>query len=146
MHNYFRKDISFALFKVGCQSTIRQGRRERPHKSMMGRPGVAFLPRASRLNRKRAFPRLYYFDAYHEQPLRQLTTKIGGSVTESTDASRTTEIEGSDTEWHSTNATVSRLPPAAEADEDLADFKFGDGPIAGAAAVAGQDESHCLHC
>ena len=107
----------------------------------MGRPGAAFLPRSGRLNRKRAFPRLYYFDANHEQTLRDRTTQVGGYVTESTDAAPTTESEASDTEWHSTNAQVRQLAPAAEADEDLADFNFGDVPAAGAPAAAGQEES-----
>ena len=40
--------------------------------------------------------------------------------------------------------SVSRLPPAAEADEDLADVNFGDAPSAGSAADAGQDESQWL--
>ena len=106
----------------------------------MGRPSAAFLPRTSRLKRKRAFPRLFYFDANLEQTLRDRTTPMAGFVSESTDASRTRDTEGSDTEWHKTNVTVSRLPTAAEADEDLADFNFGDAPRAGAAAVAGQDE------
>ena len=65
---------------------------------------------------------------------------MAGYLRQSTDASRTTDIEGSDTAWHSTNVTVSPLPPAAEADDDLADVNFGDAPSAGA-AVAGQDES-----
>ena len=64
----------------------------------MRKPGVAFLPRSSRLNRKRAFTSLYSFYANHEQALIYRTTQIAGYVTESTDASRTTETQGSDTE------------------------------------------------
>ena len=36
---------------------------------------------------------------------------------------------------------MTHLSPASAADEDAADFNFFDGPSAGAAAVAGQDES-----
>ena len=68
------------------------------------------------------------------------TTQIGGYMTESTEASRTMDTEGSDTEWQSAQETVTHLAPAAEADEDLADFNLGDAPSAGAPA-AGQDEN-----
>ena len=48
------------------------------------------------------------------------------------------DTEASDTEWHSRAVSVSRLAPAAEADEDLADFKIGDGANN---AAAGQEAS-----
>ena len=57
-----------------------------------------------------------------------------GLVSESSADSRASDSEGTDSEWHSTSVAASHLPPAAEADEDLADFNFGDGPSAGAAA------------
>ena len=107
----------------------------------MGRPGAAFRQRTSRLNSKRAFLRLYFFDANHEQTLRDRSTKMAGFVTAATDASWTTDTEGSDMEWQTTKVTVRRLSPAAEADQDLADFNFGDAPTEGAAAAAGQDDS-----
>ena len=125
---------------LACQSTIRNGRLEVPKTSVIGRPGAAFLRRTSRLNRKPAFPRLYYFDANHEQTLRDRTTQIGGFVMESTEASRTTDRDGSDTEWESAHVTVTHLPPAAEADEDLADYNVGDAPTAGAPPAVAQDE------
>ena len=141
------KYISFAFLNIACQSKIRYGRPELPHASLMGRPGSAFLPRTSRLNRKRTFPRLYYFDAYAAdfdvQTLRKRNTRMTVFVSESTDDSRASDSEGFDTEWHSTSVGVSHLAPAAEAEEDLVDFKFGDGPSAGAAA--GEDESQWLY-
>ena len=113
-----------------------------PQVSVMDRPGAAFQPRTSSLNRKRCFRPLYYLDANHEQILRERITQMAGFVPESTDASRTRETEGSLTQWQSTSATISRLTPAAEADEDITDFTFGDSPSAGTAAVSGQDDSH----
>ena len=112
-----------------------------PQAWLMGMPCAASLPRTSSINRKRVFPRLHYFDSNHEQTMRDRTTQMAGFVSESTDASWTTDTEGSYTEWHSKNVTVSRIPPAAEADEDLVDFKFADAPTAGADAAARQDES-----
>ena len=106
----------------------------------MGMPVAVSLSRTSSINRKRVFAHLYYFDANHEQTLSHRTTQMAGLVSESTDASRTTDTEGSDTECHSTSVTVRHLLPADEADDDLADFNFGDTPSAGA-PVAGQDES-----
>ena len=52
---------------------------------------------------------------------------MNGYVSESATNSGASGPEATDTEWHSTALSVSRLAPAAEADEDLADFNFGDG-------------------
>ena len=128
------------FFHIACQSTIRQGHREVPHARLMGKPGTAFLPHSARLIRKRVFPRLFYFDAQHEQTMRDRTQTLGGYASESSVEARTSESEESDTEWQSAHPTVTSLAPAAEADEDAADFNFGDAPRAGAPA-AGQDES-----
>ena len=111
-----------------------------PHATLMGKPGAAYLPRNARLNRKRIFPRLFYFDAQHEQTMRDRTQAVGGYASESSVEARTSESEEADTEWQSAHGTLTRLAPAAEADEDAADFNFGDAPSAGAPAAV-QDES-----
>ena len=111
-----------------------------PHATLMGKPGAAYLPRSARLNRKLLFPRLFYFDAHHEQTMRDRRQSLAGFASESSVEAPTMESEESDTEWQSVHVTVTHLAPAAEADEDAADFNFGDAPSAGAPA-AGQDES-----
>ena len=118
---------------------VRQGRPEGPHATLMGKRCAAFQPRSARRNRKRIFPRLFYFDAHHEQTMRDRTKTLGGYASESSVEARTSESEESDTEWQSAHVTVPHLAPAAEVDEDAADFKLGDAPGAGAADVAGQD-------
>ena len=65
--------------------------------------------------------------------LREHTTTMSGNVSESTVNSRATETDASDTEWLSASVGVRRLAPAAEVDEETADFNFGDGPSSGAA-------------
>ena len=76
-----------------------------PQASLMGRPGAAFLPRTSRLNRKRTFAPLYYFDANQEQTVRERTTRMIAFVSESRADSRASESEVSNTWWHSTCAS-----------------------------------------
>ena len=85
---------------------MRQGRREVPHRTVIGKPGAAFLPRSGRLNRNRSFLRLFYVDAHQEQTLRDRTGTMGGYVSESTVESRASDSEGSDTEWHSASVSV----------------------------------------
>ena len=75
--------------------------------------------------------------------MRDRTQAVGGYASESSIEARTSESEESDTEWQLAHVTVTHLAPAAEADEDAADFNFGDGPSAGAHA-AGQDESQWM--
>ena len=58
---------------------------------------------------------------------------MSGYVSESTVDSRATETDASDTEWLSGSVCVRRLAPAAEIDEETADFNFDDGPRSGAA-------------
>ena len=41
--------------------------------------------------------------------------------------SRASDLDVSDTEWHSPTVTLSRLAADAEGDEYLADINFGDG-------------------
>ena len=122
MRIYVRKYISFAFLNIAGQSTIRQGRREVPQASLMCSPGAAFLPLSSRLNRKRTFPRLYHFEANHEQTLSERTTRMTGFLSEWAEGSRASDLEASDTEWHSTSGAVSHLHPAAEAEEDQAEY------------------------
>ena len=111
-----------------------------PHATLMGKPGTAYLPRRARLNRMYIFPRLFYFDEHHENTMRYRKQTLGGYPSESSVEARTSESEESETECQSAHPTLTRLAPAAEADEDAADFNFGDAPSAGAPA-AGQDES-----
>ena len=66
------------IFNIASHHTIRQGRREEFEVTRMGQPGAAQLPLTSRLNRKRTLHRLLYFDANHEQTLRDRSAKIGG--------------------------------------------------------------------
>ena len=129
---------SCLFLHIACQSTIRTGRREVPELTKLGKPGAAHLSSSSRLNRKRSFPRLFYFDAHHEQTLRDRTSTMNGYVSESATDSRASDTEASDTDWHSTAVSVSRNAPAAEADEHLAVFNFGD---AANNAAAGQESS-----
>ena len=62
-----------------------------PQASLIGRPGAAFLPSTSRLNRKRTFPRLYYFDGNQETMVREGTTRMSGFVSEPTAESRASD-------------------------------------------------------
>ena len=127
------------LFRhIACQSTIRSGRREVPELTKLGKPGAAHLSRSSSLNRKRSFPRLFYFDAHHEQTQRDRTSTLNGYVSESATDLRASDTGASDTVWQSTPISVSRNAPGAEADEDLADFNFGDAANNG---DAGQESS-----
>ena len=95
---------------------MRQGRREMPHVTLMWKPGAAYLPGNAGLNLKRIFPRLFYFDAQHEQTMRDRTQALGGYASESSVEARTSESEESDTECQSARVTVIHLAPAAEAD------------------------------
>ena len=65
---------------------------------------------------------------------------MSGYASEWSGEFRTSESEEADTEWQSAHVTLTHLAPAAEADEDAADFNFGDGPSTGSADVAGRDE------
>ena len=86
----------------------------------MGNPGAEYLLRSASLNWKPIFHRLFYFVPNHEQTLRDRTQALGGYASESSVDVRTSVSEESDTEWQSARGTVSRLAPAAEADEDAA--------------------------
>ena len=87
------------LFRhIACQSTIRSGRREVPELTKLGKSGAAHLSRSSSLNRKRSFPRLFYFDAHHEQTQRDRTSTLNGYVSDSATDSRASETEASYTE------------------------------------------------
>ena len=57
-------------------------------------------------------------------------------MSESTVDSRATDTKASDTEVHSTSISVRRLAPPAEADEDTANFNFGDGSCSNSAPGA----------
>ena len=112
-----------------------------PHATLIGKPGAANLPRNAREKQKRIFPRLFYFAAHQEQTMSDPTQTLGGFASESSVEACTSECEESDKEWQSAPVTVTKLAPAAEADEDATVFNFGAGPSSGAAAVAGQDVS-----
>ena len=127
---------------IACQQSIRQGKSEVIEMTKLGKPGAAHLPRKSRLSRKRSLPHQFYYDAPHEQTHREPMTVMTGYVSESTVDSRAIDPEASDTEWHSASVSVRGLAPAAEADEDMADFHFGDGPSSGAAPGAASSDGN----
>ena len=110
-----------------------------PQLPLIGKRVAAFLPRSGRLTRKLTFPRLFYLDAHHEQTLRDRTATMGGYVS-SPRLTRASKSEGSDTEWHSTNVSLTRHAPAAVSKEDRADFTFCDGPSSSAAAALDASE------
>ena len=83
---------SWLFLHIAYQSTIRSGRREVPELTKLGKPLAAHLSRSSRLNRKRSFPRLIYFNAHHEQTLRDRTSTLNGYVSKSPTDSRASDI------------------------------------------------------
>ena len=91
MPMWAKKYISFAFSNNACPRTIRQGRGEEPLTSLIGTTGAAFLQRSRRVNRKRTIPRLEYFDTYHEQTVREPTTRMSGFGSASTADSRSSE-------------------------------------------------------
>ena len=117
---------SWLVLHIACQSTIRSGRREVPELMKLGKPGGARLPRSSRINRTRSFPRLFDLDGHQQQTLRDRKSTANGNLSESATESRAPDTDASDRDWHWPAVTVSRLAPAGEAEEDLADFNFGD--------------------
>ena len=129
------------IFHISCQSIRRQGRRDVPHATLTGKLGAAFLPSSARLKRKRIFQRLFYVDAHYEQTMRDRTLTLPGYASKSSVEARTSVSEECDTELQSALVTIMHLVLAADADEDAADFNFGDAPGTGDASVAGQDES-----
>ena len=53
-------------------------------------------------------------------------------MSESGTDSTVTETDDYETGWHSTDVSETHFPNAADADEDLSDFNFANGPISAA--------------
>ena len=94
--------------------------------------------RSSRLTRKHSFPSLLFFDARHEEKLRDRTSTLNSNLSESATDSRASDNEAADTVCN-LRPSVSRLAPAAEADQDLAYFNFGEGANNAPAAQEASD-------
>ena len=119
---------SWLFLNLPCQSIFRSGRREFPELKKLRKPGAAHLWRSIRLNRKRSFLLLFYFDAHQEQTLQDRTSTMNGFVSDSASDSRASETEAAYTDGHLKAGSGSGNAPAAEADEDLADFNFETPP------------------
>ena len=112
----------------------------------MGKSGSAYLPRSNRVNRKRSFPSLAYFDAHHEQRMRECTTLMqdyDSATTSDTQAEESDSV--SENEFAPTaasSATARPLPATAEdSDEDRDDFNFGS-PSSTAATQGSQSSGN----
>ena len=118
---------------------IPSGRHEGRQRPKLEKPGAAQLARSNGLNRERSFTWMFYFDADQQHRLSDRNSTMNAVESDSTSSSRASDSQASRTEWHSTAVSVGRITPAAEADEDLASFNFGDGANNAGAAPEGSE-------
>ena len=102
------------------------GRRKGPERTKLAKPWAAHLPLSSRKTGNARFHVLSTSKPITKR-LSDRRSMLSGSVSLSPTDSRAAETDASNTQLQSPAVSEWQLSPAAEADEDLADFTFEEG-------------------